>query len=82
MDMATLATMVGGPTGTETRRAQIEGGISPLLPPLQRTFSPSNEQWLGQFSLVGVSKVIVGQLADSSVTFFMFQEDGRLLQDD
>ena len=67
----------------EYTRAELEEGIllAWILPPKQDALSLDDEYWLKQFSLVGVSLLIVGWLADSSVTSFTFQEDNRHLWD-
>lgn len=80
MDASVLANVVGGPRGTEYRRAELEDAIPAawLLPHRQVALNPGDERWLGQFSLVRVSLLIAGRLADSSVAF---RDDGRLLWD-
>lgn len=77
MDAVTLVTMVSGTKGTVTMRTQIEKTTPAawLLPPCPRTLHPGDECWLGQLPPMGVSLVIAGHLANSSITFFYLSRE-------
>lgn len=81
-DPEALAATVGSARGIASRRAEIKATIPiewlALL--AQPHHTPGDVRRLGQFSPLGIPLLIAGRLLDSSVTYFVINDDGTRLR--